>query len=265
MANGDGLSPNELRAHLSAELARTHFERGDLARAELAQSSAWDATRSGDYAAELMVELARAYEKASQPAKAYDWYARVWRSWPIAPAAVEAYARTQALGPTLGLPEPEVSALVARADRLREVYRCDNALPLYDSVLARSDATAAEKTTLSRARADCLFAGRRYTEALEAYRALAAATPGDPDVQILIGRSLMRSGQRTEAIKAFERLARSKDALLRARARSFLAIVVEDDDPKRALALYRKVSESRGGDAELRPIARLVPVARPLA
>ncbi len=247
--------PAELCAHLYAELARTHFERGDLARAEQAQSSAWDATRSGDYAAELMVELARACEKAGQPAKAYEWYARAWRSWPIAPAAVDAYARAQALGPALGRPEPEVNALVARADRLREVYRCDTALPLYDSVLARADATAAEKSSLARSRADCLFAGRRYTEALEAYRALAATTPDDPDVQILIGRSLMRSGQRTEAIKAFERLARAKDALLRARARSFLAIVVEDDDPKRALSLSRRV-EKQSADRALAVQAR---------
>ncbi len=146
--------PAELRAHLYAELARTHFERGDLARAELAQASAWDATRSGDYADELMLGLARAFEKSGRPADALDWYGRVWRSWPIAPGAVEAYARTQALGPTLGAPEPELAALVARADRLREVLRCDTALPIYDTVLARPDATAAEKAPLARARAD---------------------------------------------------------------------------------------------------------------
>ncbi|MEX2205656.1 MAG: transglycosylase SLT domain-containing protein [Myxococcota bacterium] len=241
--------PAEIRAHLYAELARSHFERGDLARAELAQSSAWDATRSGDYAAELMVALARAYEQAAQPAKAFEWYGRAWRTWPIAPASVEAYARTQALGPTLGAPEPDVNALIARAERLREVYRCDTALPIYDSVLARADATAAEKASLARSRADCLFAGRRYLEAIEAYRQLAAGKQGDPDVQILIGRSLMRSGQQKDAIAAFEKLTRSKDPLLRARARSFLAIVVEDDEPERALALLRKVEKQSADPA----------------
>ncbi len=247
--------PVQIRAHLYAELARSHFERGDLASAELAQQSAWEATRSSDEAAQWMVELARAYEKAAQPAKAYEWYGRAWRRWPVAPAAGEAYARAQALGATLGQPEPDAGAVIARADRLRDVYRCDLALPLYDSVLARADATAAEKTGLARSRADCLFAGRRYPEALEAYRALAAAKPGEPEVEIQIGRSLMRGGQRTEAVKAFEKLTRSKDPLLRARGRSFLAIVVEDDDPKRALALYRQV-EKQTADRALAVQAR---------
>jgi len=247
--------PAEVRSHLFAELARTRLERGDLAGAQLAQESAWDATRNADLAAELVVQLAREYEDRSQPAEAHALYSRAWRSWPIAPAAVQAYERARALGPTLGAAEPDVTALVARADRLREVFRCDLALPIYETVLARPETAAPEQALLARARADCLFAGRRYVEALEAYRAIAARAPSDPEVRILIGRSLMRSGQRPDAISSFEKLARSKDPLTRARARSFLAIVVEDEDPARALALLRKV-ERQSADPALALAAR---------
>ncbi len=233
--------PMELRAHLFAELARARLEQADLAGARIAQEGAWDATGSPDYAAELVVQLAREHEKAAQPAEAFELYERAWRSWPLAPASVDAYSRSLELGPTLGAPQPDVTALITRADRLRAAYRCDRALPIYESVLVRADATAAEKRRLERARADCLFAGRRYPEALEVYQAIAARDPGDRDVQILIGRTLMRAGQQTASVAAFEKLIRSRDPLTRARARALLAIVVEDTEPARALELLRKV------------------------
>ncbi len=74
-------------------------------------------------------------------------------------------------------------------------------------------------------------------------------------MRILIGRSLLRSGQRKDAIAAFEKLSRSKDPLTRARGRSFLAIAVEDDDPSRALELLRKV-ERQSADPALAVQAR---------
>ena len=240
--------PAEVRARLLAELARAHIERGDLAAARLAQESASDATRSSDYAAELVVTLARAYEQNAQPAEALELYDRAWRSWPISPAAEIAFARSQELGPTLAAPAPDVTALVARADRLRDFFRCDLALPIYETVLARAEMPAAEKPLLERSRADCLFAGRRYAEALEAYRLIAALEPSDPAVRLLVGRSLMRSGQRNEAIAAFERLTHDKDPLTRARGRAFLATSVEDTDPARALELLRKVERQSEDD-----------------
>jgi soluble lytic murein transglycosylase len=247
--------PAELRANLYAELARTAFERGDLAAAADAQTRAWEATRDGDYAARLMLELAQAYEKNARPADAFAVYARIWRSQPLAPAAVDAYARELALGPTLGQPAPDSQALVARAYRLRERYRCDLALPLFETVLARPDTSAPEKARLERTRADCLFERRRYTESLEAYRAIGARDPSNMDVQILIGRSLARSGELKPAIAAFEKLTKSKDPLTRARARSLLAIVVEDSDPQRALELQRQV-EAQTADPALAAQAR---------
>jgi len=247
--------PAELRAHLYAELARARLEQSDLEGARRAKESAWNATGSADYAAELAVEIARAYEQGARSAEAFELYERAWRSWPLAPASVEAWTRARALGPTLGAPEPDVGALVARADRLRAAFRCEQALPLYETVLARADATAAAKQRVEGSRADCLFAGRRYPEALEAYRQIAAREPANRDAKILIGRSLLRSGQQSAAVAAFERLTRSKDALTRTRARALLAIAVEDTEPARAFELRREVerqSEDRALAAEAR-------------
>ncbi len=247
--------PTELRANLYAELARTSFERGDLEAAATAQTRAWEATLDSEYAATLMLELAQAYERNERAADALALYDRIWRAYPLAPSAEEAWTRTRELGPKLGAPAPSSAALIARADRLRERFRCDLALPLYETVLGRPETPGPEKARLERARAGCLFERRRYPEALEAYRAIAARAPSDTDTQILIGRSLARSGDRKGAIAAFEKLTRSKDPLTRARARSFLAIVVEDSDPPRALELLRKV-EKQSADPALAAQAR---------
>jgi len=247
--------PAEVRAHLEATLARIRLEGGDLAAGHAAQARAWDATRDGDYAALLLVELAQAYEKSGKPAEALPLYDRAWQSWPLAPASIDASTQAQGLRTVLGAPEPAVDALVARADRLRETFRCDLALPLYETALARLDAAAAERARLERARADCLFERRRYPEALEAFRAIAGRAPANPDAEMMVGRSLARSGERTAAMAAFEKLARAKDPLTRARARSYLAIVLEDSEPARALALLRKV-ERQTADPTLAVQAR---------
>jgi soluble lytic murein transglycosylase len=233
--------PAEVRAHLEVERARIFLDAGDLAGAHAAQERAWDATRDGDYGAQLIVELAQAYEKGGKRAEALALYDRAWRSFPLAPVSIDAFGKAQSLRSALAAPEPAGEALLARADRLRETFRCDLALPLYETVLARVETPAAEKRRLERARADFFFERRRYPEALEAFRAIAGRAPADPDAEMMVGRSLARSGERTAAIAVFEKLARSNDPLTRARARSYLAIVVEDADLPRALALLRKV------------------------
>jgi soluble lytic murein transglycosylase len=247
--------PAELRAHLEATLARMRLEAGDLAGAHAAQARAWDATRDGDYAAALIVELAQAYEKNEKPAEALPLYDLAWQGWPLAPASIDAFAQAQSLRTALAAPEPSSEALIARADRLRETFRCDLALPLYESVLARAQTVGATKARLERVRADCLFERRRYPEALEAFRTIAHRVPGDLDAQMMVGRSLARSGDRNGAIAVFEKLERSKDELTRARARSYLAIVVEDSDPPRSLALLRKI-ERQNADPALAVQAR---------
>ena len=231
----------EVRAHLYAELASIYLERGDLASAHEAQHAASDATRSAEYSARLTSDLAAAYEARGRAADALALYTRVWQSYPLSSAAENAFARATALAARTGAPPPEPAALAARADRLRGAFRCDAALPLYESLLARPDTSAAQKPDLERGRAECLFMARRYDDAVTAYRALAKRDPNDFEARFQEARALARSGQRDPAIAALEKLTRTKDAAQGARVRSLLAVILEDQEPARALAQLRQV------------------------
>jgi len=240
----------ELRAHLYAELAAIYLERNDLASAHQAQQAAWDATRDSDYAARLTSELAQAYEARDHAPEALELYTRVWKSFPLSGAAVTAFAKAQALAAKSGAPAPESAPLLARADRLREGFRCDLALPLYESVLARPETTAEAKPGLERRRADCLFMLRRYTDAASDYAALSAADPKDLELRFQQARAQSRAGQRDAAIAELEKLSGPKSApALRAKAQSLLAVIVEDDDPKRAQRELRKVEKQTADPA----------------
>ncbi len=232
---------SELRAHLYAELAAIYLERGDLASAREAQLAASDATRSSDYAAKLTNELAKAYEAHGLSAEALALYTKVWQSYPLSGAADGALLRAQALAASSGAPPPEPAALVARADRLREAFRCEAALPLYETLLARPDTNPVQRPGLERGRAECLFMARRYGDAVNAYRALAKRDPKDFEARFQEARALARNGAREPAIAALEKLTRTQDALQRARVRALLAVILEDQEPARAQAQLRQL------------------------
>ncbi|MFI5317317.1 MAG: transglycosylase SLT domain-containing protein [Myxococcota bacterium] len=231
----------EIRAHLYAELASIYLERGDLTSAREAQHAASDATRSSDFSARLVSELAHAYETRARIPEALALYTRVWQSYPLSSAADGAFARATALAASSGAPPPEPAALIARADRLREALRCDAALPLYESLLARPDTGAVQRPNLERGRAECLFMARRYADAVEAYRALVKRDPKDFEAHFQEARALARSGAREPAVAALEKLTRTPDAAQRARVRALLAVILEDTEPARALAQLRQV------------------------
>jgi peptidoglycan lytic transglycosylase len=233
----------EVRAHLYAELASIYLERNDLPSAREAQHAAADATRSAEYAAQLANQLARAYESHGQPAEAIALYTRVWQSYPLSGSAETAFARASALATSTGAPQPEASALIARADRLRESFRCDAALPLYESLLARKDMAPAHKPGLDRGRAECLFMARRYSDAVDAYKKLAARDPKDFEARFQHARALARSGQRDPAVAELEKLVRTKDELQRAKVRALLATILEDKEPARAIEQLRKLEK----------------------
>ena len=204
----------------------------------------------------MLTDLAQAYETRDKPSEALALYTRTWQRFPLSSAAVTAFARGQALASKTGAPAPEAPAVVARADRLREGFRCDLALPLYDSVLARPETAAEAKPALERSRAECLFMLRRYTDAVGAYGALAAADPNDLELSFQQARAQSRAGARDAAVASLEKLAaKDKPPALRARAQSLLAVIVEDDDPNKALSLLRRV-EKQSADPALAVQAR---------
>jgi soluble lytic murein transglycosylase len=249
------IPPAELRAHLYAELAGIYIERGELESADQAQRAAWDATRNLDYASKLVFELAQAYDTRGRAPQAFELYTRVWKSYPTTAASDAAFARAQALAVSLKAPPPESQALLARADKLRDAFRCEAALAHYEMVLARPETSAAERPRLERARADCLFDRRRYREAATAYDAIAARDKQDFEVRMQSARALARVGDRAASIAAFQKLERVRDPAVVAKARSLLAVVVFDKEPARAHSLMLKV-ERQTADADLAAQAR---------
>jgi soluble lytic murein transglycosylase len=233
----------ELRAHLHQELASLHFAKNEIDAGAAAQRKAWEATRSVDLSAQLQLELAQIFEKSTRAEEALALYDGIWRTFPLSPAAVVAWSRAQALRTTFGTAPPGRETVLARADRLRGSYRCDLALPLYEGALAAPELDALERGRLERARADCLFERRRYPEAVAAYRAIVARDPADADAEVLVARSLARSGERTPAVEQLARLSRSKKPLVAARARSYLAVLLEDHEPERYRAELRKLEK----------------------
>ena len=233
----------ELRSHLYQELASLSFEKGEIDAGAAAQTQAWEATRSGDTSAQLQLELAQLLERKARAGEALALYDRIWRTYPVSPSAVTAWSRAQALRSAFGAPPPEQASVLARADRLRESFRCDLALPLFEGVLAQPELPPAERARLERVRADCLFERRRYPECVDAYRALIARDPKDLEAQVMLGRSLARSGDRKAAVDLLDKLTHAKSPLVQARARSFLAVLLEDQDPKRFRAELVKLEK----------------------
>ena len=249
---------SEIRAHLYAELMAIYLERGQLESAREAQRAASDTTRSSEVAARLALQVAQAYESHGKPDDALALYTKVWQSYPLAGASEAAFSRTRALASQPGAAPLDPSALLGRADRLRNAYRCESALPIYDALLAPGDPdkpAPAPKLGLERSRAECLFLSRRYTDAAAAYHALAARDSGDMDARFQEARALARSGARDAAVAALEKLTRTKDDLVRARTRALLASILEDKEPARARAQLHQV-ERQTADPNLAAQAR---------
>lgn len=103
--------------------------------------------------------------------------------------------------------ELDAEARFVQAEALMELARFDEAVLVLDSVLALKDATSARRAAIMRA--DCLYAlgadeARRYTEALEAYRAIAETLDIDKStalaVAFKIARTLEKLGREAEAM-----------------------------------------------------------------
>ena len=269
---------SEIRAHLYAELMAIYLERGQLESAREAQRAASDTTRSSEVAARLALQVAQAYESHGKPDDALALYTKVWQSYPLAGASEAAFSRTRALASQPGAAPLDPSALLGRADRLRNAYRCESALPIYDALLAPGDPdkpAPAPKLGLERSRAECLFLSRRYTDAAAAYHALAARDSGDMDARFQEARALARSGARDAAVAALEKLTRTKDDLHGGSPGAAvprldrLAVGQADDVEVQRARYWRAVARVDTGDeaakgageAQLRQLAGEVPLS----
>ncbi len=236
--------PSEVLSLVHLELAGIHLQRSELSGAYRAQEAAWKASKSSERSADLALEFARIFESRALPGDARQLYDRIWQSWPRAEASVAAFERGRFLSEATGAPQPSGRALLSYGDSLRSSYECDDALPVYERVLARKlDATTRRRA--DRGRADCLFQRRRYAEAEQAYRALAKSRPDDINVAIRAARSLARAGDSEAAIRDLSAIAKRSGRSHRAHAQYLVAIVLGEEDRDEAERLLRLVEKQR--------------------
>ncbi|MFQ5513454.1 MAG: transglycosylase SLT domain-containing protein [Myxococcota bacterium] len=237
--------PAELRARTWQRIAEIELARGDLLAAYRAQRRAWETTDSQEYAAELTVELAEAFERADRPGAALNLYRRAWQGWPLAEGSEQAYRRSRQLEAATGADAPNPEALLERADRMRGAFHCDAALPSYEELSRREDLAPEQRRQVAGGRAECLFQLRRYPDAAVAYRHLHESDASDFDAAIRNARAEARSGRRKQAISELRRVVRKAPAKEQARARYLLAILLGDDSPGEARKLLRAVERQR--------------------
>ena len=237
--------PSELRARIHRERARVYLEREDLLGAYREQRSGWESARDSDLRAELVVELARAFEARDLPGDALNLYQRAWQHWPRADPSLEAYERTEFLAAATNAEGPSSEARLKWAESLRKAYRCGLALNVYDSLLASEAIDPETRLEIAESRARCLFQRRRYNEAIVQFQALAEARPDDVELRILVARSDARLGNQTEAAEALLVIARQANRKVAARSRYLAALLLREKNPDRSSQLLRKVEQQR--------------------
>ena len=240
-----GDPPPELVARIHSEIAQIQVEEQELARAYRAQEQAWSATHSNERAAELAFELAQVFEQQALPGDALLLYGRIWQRWPGTSRSGDAFERARFLAEATGAPPPEVGRLIDYADGLRTSYRCDRALEVYESVLAREELDAKQRRKSERGRAHCLFQRRRYDQARAAYLALAEADPDDVDAAIRAARCDARSNKSARAVEELSAIARRTRKSDRAHARYLVALILREREPESAQRLWKRVESQQ--------------------
>lgn len=241
-------APRELESLLHQEIAKIEIARGRLLEAYKSGQRAWETTSESERAAQLALELAEAFDAKGLPGDALQLYRRVWSDWPLADVAQRAFERGDALTEATGAPAPPVYALLQRANRLRESFRCPLALDLYERVIVRSaelDSSALEGARTGHAH--CLFNARRYPEAVEAFRRLAARASGHEatELGVMAARAQSRAGDESGAMKALALLRKRAGPQDRVQIDFLRALNVRTREPTRYLEYLARVEHQR--------------------
>lgn len=195
--------PNGPVAHLAHLALARHY----VAIEDPAAEDAYRAALGIHSLPALRLELARYLEAAGDREGAYQTYRAALGDPP------DAFAGMRRLG--------RDPVTVARDLR--------NAYYLTDAIETLRGETSPEARMI---RAQALAGLGRHGEAEAEYRAYLSAHPGDGEARLALARSLAATGQREEALAIYEDLDTAD-------ARIAIADMVADEDPERALALYR--------------------------
>jgi len=236
--------PRDVAARLWMEVALVELDRQRFPAALEAQEQAWTLTHDVAAASSLAFELARAFEERSRADLAVEVYRKVWRSWPRSLEADDAYEAALRLEKSAGIGPAPVDSLVSLITDLRVGGRCELALRFLPGIRKRRELDATEKRTLREEHAECLFATRRYTEAIPKYQALAKESSGEDRVEASIqaARARVRAGQQARGIRELSAIARTAEEPQAARARYLVALLIDQADPKSSARLLEQVA-----------------------
>lgn len=239
--------------HAESPLApRLHARLGDALQAageEAAAREAWQrALDLGETSADrprLLRALAESYERDGQAEAAALRWLEIWMRHPLSSAGDPAEARLRELEPGLPRPLRRGEDYRKRGDALRALGHNAEAIAAYDEALALGDLKPRDRRRAMRSRAQCLFALRRYQEAIPAFEALAP----DPGSKVWRARAIARSGDVPTAVEALEALADGRWGATSVYARYLAALLLVDEGPEeqpRARRHFEKVAGESG-------------------
>jgi len=175
---------------------------GDDAAARKSWQLALSETADPSRAAALRGRIADSLAAAGDAAAAAQIYLELWRDTPIAPEGRRAAERIASLEPGLGVPVRRASDYHARAEVLLRSAYTEEALSDLNWALEHGLEGEA-RTEAAKQRGICLFRLRRYSEAEQAFAALAP----DEEAALYRGRAVARAGDIPRGATELEKLA----------------------------------------------------------
>jgi len=213
---------------------------------ELALSETTDLSR----AAALRGRIADALAASGDARAATQLYLELWRDTPTTPEGRRAAERIASLEPGLGAPVRQASDYRARAEVLLRSGYTEEALGDFNWALEHGLEPAA-RADAAKQRGICFFRLRRYSEAEEAFAALAP----DEEAALYRGRAIARAGDNQRGVTELEKLAASASPRWSALARWYAGELLDGaGETDRAREQFLAVSQ-QSADLSLVPQA----------
>jgi len=223
---------------------------GESAEARKSWELALSETADPSRAASLRERIADSLLASGDAPAAAQLYLQLWRDTPLTPEGRRATERIASLEPSLGESLRRPNDYRTRAEVLLRSGYTEEALSNLDWALDHGLETGA-RTDASKQRAICLFRLRRYSEAEDAFAALAP----DEEAALYRGRAAARAGDILRGVAELEKLAAAASPHWAAQARWYAGQLLDGaGEAERAREHFIAVS-SQSADLGLVPQA----------
>ncbi len=233
-----------------ADLQGDAFQaKGDETRAREEWRRALQYRLSKDKKAKLWFKIGESHERSQELPEALFAYREADGRYPATSGGRESTGRIELLAPQLEQGVRSAAVASVRADHFYAKGHTEEARQGYEEAM-RGNLSAKQKNHATLQLGHSLFRLRKYPEAVKVFDSLA------PSSQALYwrARSYARSGEVTRAINEFEELGETASSAIRASQSLFLAGVLLEGrgETERALAHYRNASNNRRAPEQAR-------------